>query len=80
MVYYDKLRYRLMPYIYTLAGWTWHRDYTIMRPLVMDHAADPAVLNIADEFMFGPDLLVCPVYTYKATDTRSISPRHLRMV
>ena len=66
MVFYDKLRYRLMPYIYTLAGWTWHRDYTIMRPLVMDHAADPAVLNIADEFMFGPDLLVCPVYTFRA--------------
>jgi alpha-D-xyloside xylohydrolase len=66
MVFYDKLRYRLMPYIYTLAGWTWHRDYTIMRPLVMDHPADPAVLNITDEFMFGPDLLVCPVYTYRA--------------
>jgi alpha-D-xyloside xylohydrolase len=55
-----------MPYIYTLAGWTWHRDYTIMRPLVMDHAADPAVLDIADEFMFGPDLLVCPVYNFRA--------------
>ncbi|MBN1415434.1 MAG: DUF5110 domain-containing protein [Bacteroidales bacterium] len=66
MVYYDRLRYRLMPYIYTLAGWTWHRDYTIMRPLVMDHAADKGVLDIKDEYMFGPDLLVCPVYAYGA--------------
>jgi alpha-D-xyloside xylohydrolase len=66
MVFYDKLRYRLMPYIYTLAGWTWQHDYTIMRPLVMDHPSDTAVRNIADEYMFGPDLLVCPVYTFRA--------------
>jgi alpha-D-xyloside xylohydrolase len=66
MVYYDKLRYRLMPYIYTLAGRTWHNDYTIMRPLMMDHPGDTAVLDVADEYMFGPDLLVCPVYTYHA--------------
>jgi alpha-D-xyloside xylohydrolase len=66
MVYYDKLRYRLMPYIYTLAGMTWHRDYTIMRPLVMDHQADKGVLDVADEYMFGSDLLICPVYAYRA--------------
>ena len=71
MVYYDKLRYRLMPYIYTLAGMTWYRDNTIMRPLVMDHAADVRVLNITDQYMFGPDLMVCPVYTYKAR-TRAV--------
>jgi alpha-D-xyloside xylohydrolase len=66
MVFYDRLRYRLMPYIYTLAGWTWHRDYTIMRPLVMDHPGDPEVLDIEDEYMFGPGLLICPVYAFKA--------------
>lgn len=66
MVFYDRLRYRLMPYIYTLAGMTWHRDYTIMRPLAMDHPADARVLDIADQYMFGPDLLVCPVYAFKA--------------
>ncbi len=64
MVYYDKLRYRLMPYIYSLAGMTYHNDYTIMRPLILDHASDKQVLNINDEFMFGPALLVCPVYNY----------------
>jgi len=66
MVYYDKLRYRLIPYIYTLAGMTYHHDYTIMRALAMDHPADARVLDVADQYMFGPDLLVAPVCTYKA--------------
>jgi alpha-D-xyloside xylohydrolase len=66
MLYYDQLRYRLMPYIYTVAGEVYHHDYTIMRPLVMDFAADKAVENIGDQFMFGPSLLVNPVYEYKA--------------
>ena len=67
MLYYDKLRYRLMPYIYSLAGHTYHNDYTIMRGLVMDFGHDAAVRNIGDQFMFGPSLLINPVYTYKAT-------------
>jgi alpha-D-xyloside xylohydrolase len=64
-LYYDKLRYRLMPYIYSLAGSAYHDDYTIMRGLVMDFAADTAVLNIGDQYMFGSSLLVNPVYEYK---------------
>lgn len=64
-VYYDKLRYRLLPYIYSLAGEAYHNNYTIMRGLVMDFAADTAVLNIADQYMFGPSLLINPVYRYK---------------
>jgi alpha-D-xyloside xylohydrolase len=67
MVYYDKLRYRLMPYIYSMAGMTYHNDFTIMRPLVMDYGSDQKVLSVNDEFMFGKALLVCPVTTYKAT-------------
>lgn len=66
IVYYDKLRYRLMPYIYTLAGEVFLNDYTIMRPMVMDFAYDAAVNNLGDQYMFGPSLMVCPVYTYKA--------------
>lgn len=64
MLYYDKLRYRLMPYIYSLAAATYHNDYTIMRGLIMDFPND-AVKSIGDEYMFGPSLLINPVYTYK---------------
>ena len=66
MVYYDKLRYRLMPYIYSLAGMTYLDDYTIMRPLVMDFNGDPGVYSRGDQYMFGPSLLVAPVYKYRA--------------
>ncbi len=65
---FDKLRYRLMPYIYSLAGAVTHKDYTMMRGLVFDFANDPKVLNISDEFMFGPSLLICPVTEYKARE------------
>ena len=67
VVYYTNLRYDMMPYIYSLAGMTYFDDYTIMRPLVMDFPADKKVRNIGDEYMFGPSLLVAPVYTYGAT-------------
>ncbi len=65
MVYYTKLRYRMMPYIYSLAGMTYFNDYTIMRALVMDFASDPKTHHIGDQYMFGPAMMVCPVYSYK---------------
>jgi alpha-D-xyloside xylohydrolase len=74
MVYYDKLRYRLMPYIYSLAGQTYHNGYTMMRGLVMDFGNDTAVQHIGDQFMFGPSLLVNPVYTYKARSRKLYLP------
>ena len=61
LVSYDKLRYRLMPYIYSLAWKVTSEDYTIQRPLVMDWRTDPKTLNLGDQFMFGPALLVSPV-------------------
>ena len=66
MVDYDRLRYRLMPYIYTIAADTWHRDGTMMRGLVMDFAGDRKTWNIDDEYMFGPAFLVAPVTEFKA--------------
>ena len=66
IVYYTKLRYNMMPYIYSLAGMTHFNDYTIMRPLVMDFTADANVNNIGDQFMFGPALMAAPVYEYGA--------------
>lgn len=74
MVYYDKLRYRLMPYIYSLAGMTWHNDFTIMRPLVMDFGKDRNVLSINDQFMFGKSMMVCPVTMYEARDRQVYFP------
>lgn len=65
MLYYDKLRYRLLPYIYTLDGDAHFNDYTIMRALVMDFENDSKVNDIADEFMFGPSILVSPVYNFE---------------
>ena len=62
----DRLRYRLMPYIYTLDARVHFDDYTIMRPLVMDFTDDPVAVNTSDEYMFGDALLVCPVYQYGA--------------
>jgi alpha-D-xyloside xylohydrolase len=66
MLYYNKLRYKLMPYIYSLAGWVYLSDYTMMRGLAMDFAGDERVWNIGDQYMFGPSMMVCPVYRYKA--------------
>lgn len=66
LVYYDELRYRLMPYIYSLAGMAYHNDYTLMRSLAMDYTADQQTYGISDQFLFGPALMVCPIYNYKA--------------
>jgi alpha-D-xyloside xylohydrolase len=63
---FDKLRYALFPYIYSLAGAVTHDGYTLMRPLVMDFREDAAALGITDQYMFGPAFLVNPVTEYKA--------------
>jgi alpha-D-xyloside xylohydrolase len=63
----DRLRYRLLTYVYSLAWKVTSDDYTIQRPLVMDFRQDPATWNIGDEFLFGPDLLVSPVLEEHAT-------------
>jgi alpha-D-xyloside xylohydrolase len=68
MLYYDKLRYRLLPYLYSLSGMVWKEDYTIMRGLGMDFGQDSTVRSIADEFMLGPSILAAPVTEYKARD------------
>ena len=74
ILYYTKLRYNLMPYIYSLAGMTYLNDYTIMRPLVMDFTADAQVNNIGDQFMFGPAMMVAPVYEYGARSREMYFP------
>jgi len=61
LVSFDRLRYRLLPYTYSLAWMTTNRSYTPMRPLVMDFRTDVRAQNTGDEFMYGPAFLVNPV-------------------
>ncbi|HUI43330.1 MAG TPA: glycoside hydrolase family 31 protein [Terriglobia bacterium] len=68
---FDKLRYRLLPYIYSLGWVTTKIGYTPMRALAMDFRTDARALNTGDEFMFGPALLVSPVTEPGAT-SRSV--------
>jgi alpha-D-xyloside xylohydrolase len=68
---YDKLRYRLMPYIYSLAWKVTSENYTIMRHLIMDYRKDTKVYNIGNQFMFGPFMMINPVAT-QGTTSRSV--------
>lgn len=54
-------RYQLLPYTYSLAHEVSAHNYTMSRLLAFDFAADANVLDIKDEFMYGPSLLVKPV-------------------
>lgn len=66
-----KLRYRLMPYIYTVANKVTTEHYTMMRGMAMDHQNDPMTYDIDDQFMFGPSLMVSPVVE-KGVNNRKI--------
>lgn len=70
---YNKLRYRLMPWLYSMTGMVTLDDYTMLRPLFMDFPKDKAVHNIADEFMFG-SILVCPVTDFMARNRNVYLP------
>jgi alpha-D-xyloside xylohydrolase len=71
LVSFDRLRYRLLPYIYSLAWMTTSESYTPMRPLVMDFRTDPRAQDVGDQLMFGPAFLVNPV-TEPAATTRQL--------
>ncbi len=71
LVAFDKLRYRLMPYIYSLAWRVTSEDYTLQRPLIMDWRNVEKVRDIGDQFMFGPAILVNPV-TVEGALSRSV--------
>jgi len=63
---FDRLRYRLQPYLYSLAGKVTHEGATLLRPLVMDFRNDPAARAVSDQFLLGPALMISPVTTYQA--------------
>lgn len=57
----NHLRYQLMPYIYSIAARVWKDDYTMLRMLAFDFAQDKRARVIDDQFLFGSNLMVCPV-------------------
>lgn len=71
------LRYRLLPYIYSLTGAVTHENGSIMRPLVMDFATDRKAILLDNEYMFGKNILVCPVtqplYTKKVEGNKGVA-------
>jgi len=75
MVWYDQLRYRLMPYIYSTASDIHYNSGAIMRGLVMDFPNDEAVKDIKDQYLFGRSMLVAPVYVYGARERSVYMPK-----
>ena len=57
----NHMRYELMPYIYSLAGSVWYDDSLIIRPLSFEFTEDEVTWDIMDQYMFGKDMMVCPV-------------------
>jgi alpha-D-xyloside xylohydrolase len=68
---YLDLRYRFLPYLYSVAWQVTSGGSTFMRPLVMDFPNDPQALNIGDQYLFGPAIMVTPI-TSADTTTRSV--------
>lgn len=72
-----ELRYRLLPYIYSLNGAVVQENGTLMRPLIMDFASDRKAILLDDEYMFGKNMLVCPVteplYTRKIEGNKGVT-------
>jgi alpha-D-xyloside xylohydrolase len=68
---YLRLRYTLMPYIYSLGKQTYDTGAPFMRALFMDFPNDPNVSNMGDEYMFGPAFLVAPV-TEQGRESRQV--------
>lgn len=57
----NRLRYELMPYIYSIAGRTWLYDESMIRYLAFDYPDDPIACNVKDQYLFGDSIMVCPV-------------------
>ena len=71
---YLRLRYQLMPYIYSLGNFSHQTGAPFMRGLFMDFGTDHNTANIGDEYMFGPALLVAPVTEQGATSRKVYLP------
>jgi len=74
IVDYIRLRYRLLPYIYSVAAQVTLNSWTIMRPVALDFPWDRQTHDLVDQYMFGPAMMVCPVTApmYYDRDSRSL--------
>ena len=77
---YDRLRYLMLPYNYTVGSEVTFHGATIMKALGMDFPNDPKVWDLKDEYLFGPSFLVAPVTTPKATSREVYLPAGTRWV
>jgi alpha-D-xyloside xylohydrolase len=68
---YIRLRYRLLPYIYSVSWQVTSAGGTMMRPLMMDFPNDTEALDTGNQFLFGPAIMACPV-TKKGAAHRSV--------
>lgn len=57
----NRIRYELMPYIYSLAGMTWVKDASIIKPLAFAFPGDHETWEILDQYLFGDEMMICPV-------------------
>jgi len=69
-----RLRYRLIPYLYSTAHQVTSHDESYLRPLFSDFASDKRVWNMTDELMFGRSILAAPIVEPQYTVTDSIAP------
>ncbi|HEY3190537.1 MAG TPA: TIM-barrel domain-containing protein, partial [Solirubrobacteraceae bacterium] len=72
---YAELRYRLLPYTYTLAWQAHTLGLPLMRPLVLNYGDDPRTWTLDHEYLWGDDLLVAPVTREGATAWPVYLPR-----
>lgn len=70
-----ELRYRLLPYIYSLSAQVTFNGFTLMRALPFDFIHDSKTHNITDQFMFGHEFLVCPITESGAISRRVYLPK-----
>ena len=70
------LRYRLMPYIYSVAGSVWYDDAVMQRPLFFDFPEDPKAAGSDAAYMFGPSLLISPITEPGVTEWKTYLPKN----
>ena len=67
-----RLRYRLIPYLYSMAWQVTSNNGSYMLPLFADFAHDKKVWNMTDEFLFGPSILAAPIVDPQYTEEKII--------